>query len=976
MDFPALFMTFLSDNWVFFQEGEITWNGKRHAINGLQVNASKVDDFKPFISENVDFDNIKEALDYFIAFLTNIEKDEEFVVPRSAIASGIAKGLPEGDLTPITFANLAACGSALMVREVGENDYAVLFDRRLAQGIPCFFNLSARLIWDFRQLTRSGRGVPFKVGFLRGRSIDADACFDESVDVVPGAQDDILVMDVDSAPAISLDAKQEGLRLDTLKACLNTLDPERFAEIEGSPSDIAIGNPTESMMEDSELFQALLLQEARAMPRCYAIEGTGYKGRAERVEAMKPGDPVILESDWQCDYFDPVGIEVFNTENQTLGYLSLGLSEETPVVGGFRQLACMLPYVVATVDSVTPVSARSRGAKYPLMDIRVELIGEALDRSVEPVQLTAEALDACKTMFSLPPEASGASSILLPDEGEFEEPVDDGRENVILPAQEGTAFPRNHVNNIGLAGLTDLYALTHAQDAKEVCASLARGISEVPRSLACVVDAVRCQKQGQRRIDTSTSSVDKECTLGEVSFIKSDVDLFEEKSQVMPEMSQFEATMLRRLDDSCGRPELLRKWGLSVRVPTKTHIQNYSNLKRYLSSNNISVPILDDHRILLVLDTGSSSEFRVVIKAYDFEGNDLGPLIRLNDGSYTEDQVNERTKILSCLLPFVKAIVMSDPSDMRYRYGADSVDLHCKVVIWFPEDVVECRGSQKRLLKEVLETSVKINEGQRDLAHSAAFSMLIGSVAWSNIDISINGDQKPAWDVLAEWKNESCPINGEAYSEVVRRIVTHLLNKEAAFGKKARRVADSFSRFSWVEGELTRTIVETAKRFDLMYFDLIEVCQLIIDKQAPTRIVGSDFRSMIVATLELLRDVELRSRALRSRYPTLYESLPTEKTDKARISLGNLLYSANKKLQKEAERKRDEIQAEISRLGKKADGLQDEINKRRIFPLKKIRMQEKELLLARIDELNAQLKEIDQEYKSLMLSKDDFEGEE
>lgn len=426
MDFAAFFMTFLSDDWVFFQEGEITWDGKRHAINGLQVNAAKVDGFMPFISENSDFDNIKEALDYFVAFLTNIETDEEFAIPRSSIAPGVAKGLPEGDLTPITFANLAACGSALIVREVGDDDYSVLFDRRLAQGIPCFFNLSARLIWDYRQLTRSGRGVPFKVGFLPTRSIDADACFDESVDVVPGAQDDILVMDVDCAPEISIVAKQSGLRLDTLKACLNTLDPERFAEIEGSPSDIAIGTPTESMMEDSELFQALMLQEVRAMPRCYAIEGTGYKGRAERVEAMKPGDPVILESDWQCEYFDPVGIEVFNAENQTLGYLSLDLSEGASAVGGFRQLACMLPYVVATVDSVTPVSARGRGAKYPLMDIRVELIDEALDRSVEPAQLTAEALDACKTMFSLPPEASGACSILLPDGGESKEDTEQG----------------------------------------------------------------------------------------------------------------------------------------------------------------------------------------------------------------------------------------------------------------------------------------------------------------------------------------------------------------------------------------------------------------------------------------------------------------------------------------------------------------------------------------------------------------------
>ena len=63
-------------------------------------------------------------------------------------------------------------------------------------------------------------------------------------------------------------------------------------------------------------------------------------------------------------------------------------------------------------------------------------------------------------------------------------------------------------------------------------------------------------------------------------------------------------------------------------------------------------------------------------------------------------------------------------------------------------------------------------------------------------------------------------------------------------------------------------------------------------------------------------------------------------------------------------------------LERQAGDFQSQIGKRGISLSKKKKVQEREQVLARIDELNARLEEIDQEYKSLMLSKDDFEGKE
>lgn len=213
LDFPALMLTLLSGNWVFFNEGEIVWNGEHHEITGIQINAAQVDELMPFWNRyTTDFDDINEVVEYFLAFMRQLEEDGAFVVPRDRIASGVCRALPDGPLTGITFANLAACGAAFQIVSVKDDTYSVVFDTRLAIGIPQFFNLVARLLWDWRQILRSVQGEPFKIMFGAARNFDADRYLGGVDKPVFGAQDNPMVLEVTACPEIALSEVETGAR--------------------------------------------------------------------------------------------------------------------------------------------------------------------------------------------------------------------------------------------------------------------------------------------------------------------------------------------------------------------------------------------------------------------------------------------------------------------------------------------------------------------------------------------------------------------------------------------------------------------------------------------------------------------------------------------------------------------------------------------------------------------------------------------
>lgn len=371
VDYPTLMMTLLSDDWFFFMDDEITWDGHHHAIAGAQLNGAKADELLDFVNSCIPgFDDVNEVFQYFVTLLNEIEKDEGLIVPRAIIAPGVQKAIREGDLTGLTLANLAACGKALCVQKAKAGSYRVIFDSRLIIGIPSFLDLVARLVWNLRQCTNSMRGKPFEISFLQARNIDADHYLGSVEAPVPGAQKYAMFMKVTEAPRIALPSASEAAEY------------QEQVSIELSPEDDMALNFVYALVRD--------------FPCTKPISGTHHLGRAGRIEHVKVGDSLILAADWNCEFFDPAGIEVFNEQGETLGYLE-------GVIGPMRgALALILPHVTATVESVTPLSKRKKGSKYALMDVHMELDDDATVEGILNVDPSSELLAQARGLLIRP----------------------------------------------------------------------------------------------------------------------------------------------------------------------------------------------------------------------------------------------------------------------------------------------------------------------------------------------------------------------------------------------------------------------------------------------------------------------------------------------------------------------------------------------------------------------------------------------
>lgn len=150
------------------------------------------------------------------------------------------------------------------------------------------------------------------------------------------------------------------------------------------------------LQASEELFETVLNQLARDFPITRDIEGTHHMGRIPRIEHVRVGDPLVLAADWQSEWFDPVCIEVFNASGETLGNLR---QHSSFTMSGNRELACLLPHIIATVETVTPKSKRRKNAKYALMDVRMEIDPAVLG---EDGKLLPEVVNAAKALLALP----------------------------------------------------------------------------------------------------------------------------------------------------------------------------------------------------------------------------------------------------------------------------------------------------------------------------------------------------------------------------------------------------------------------------------------------------------------------------------------------------------------------------------------------------------------------------------------------
>lgn len=202
---PMLLLTLLADDYVFFQDTDIAWERGHHVIRGMRANLPKIEELNAIAREN-GFDSFTELGDRLVSLLLEVEKDKALVVPRDKVSKALYPIMLDGDLTGITFANLAASMAAFRVLNDRPNNYTVVYDGTLADGIPHFFDLMCRLLWDLRLCMTSLKGTPFQVTFARCRNLDLSQLLEGNVSRVDGAQDDPFSVTVSEKPAIGLEA--------------------------------------------------------------------------------------------------------------------------------------------------------------------------------------------------------------------------------------------------------------------------------------------------------------------------------------------------------------------------------------------------------------------------------------------------------------------------------------------------------------------------------------------------------------------------------------------------------------------------------------------------------------------------------------------------------------------------------------------------------------------------------------------------
>ncbi len=297
---PMLLLTLLADDYVFFQDTDIAWERGHHVIRGMQANLPKIEELNAIVREN-GFDSFAELGDRLVSFLLEVEKDKALVVPRDRVSKALYPIMFDGDLTGITLANLAASMAAFRVLNDRPNNYTVVYDGTLADGIPHFFDLMCRLLWDLRLCMTSLKGVPFRVTFARCRNLDLSQLLKGHVSRVNGAQDDPVSVTVSEEPAIGLEAvasKEPSVKLEAAKA------EEAPADEEG-PS-VELQTPDVPTLVMSLLSDGYVSFEDSDIPRKkghHAIAGVGVSEQKREDLALIARQNGFDNANELIDYF-------------------------------------------------------------------------------------------------------------------------------------------------------------------------------------------------------------------------------------------------------------------------------------------------------------------------------------------------------------------------------------------------------------------------------------------------------------------------------------------------------------------------------------------------------------------------------------------------------------------------------------------------------------------------------------------------
>ena len=210
----------LYNDFIFFKDDGISWDGKRHRVECIQINSNLSDEIPNFMAD------AQANVDKLADFFSYLEDDREFVVPREMIAPGLHKAIREGDLTGITLFNLISCGRAMKVTGQKDEDllgrtrdfYDVTVDERIAKGIPAMQDLCSLLVHDMRMYLEKQdcdqtanisseriRWADDWLGdvpdFVEGAVLEGCYCMQSSPEckpdvLLPGEEDDAIHMDV------------------------------------------------------------------------------------------------------------------------------------------------------------------------------------------------------------------------------------------------------------------------------------------------------------------------------------------------------------------------------------------------------------------------------------------------------------------------------------------------------------------------------------------------------------------------------------------------------------------------------------------------------------------------------------------------------------------------------------------------------------------------------------------------------------
>lgn len=163
--------------------------------------------------------------------------------------------------------------------------------------------------------------------------------------------------------------------------------PKLFSSDAIDTGDSAIGE----VDEFTEWAERIL----RLLPEVLSIEGTGYLGRAERVEKLSEGERLVVAGDWNNDGFGSVCLEVFNDRGETLGNLSI--REESEYAS---MLARVLPHLIASVEKMTPSPSAEKEANARSWTSGSNLLRELLTISSSPPEKTIKRSTEAERLYS------------------------------------------------------------------------------------------------------------------------------------------------------------------------------------------------------------------------------------------------------------------------------------------------------------------------------------------------------------------------------------------------------------------------------------------------------------------------------------------------------------------------------------------------------------------------------------------------